>query len=498
LQRHHLTKWKKSGLSDRLSGENGVIVALTPTPAGICPAQLPTQIAQITQQPRFDRARWGILIQTLTQSNSRTPKTLYAQEANRFFLAASTVKLFTTAAALEKLGSRHRIRTAIVGTEVSPGLWDLRLIGKGDPSFGDAQVTNLVQQLQRRGVKGIRQLVFDDRAFPGEVINPTWEWGDLQESYAPIVNSLIINQNTIKFSLAPTTLGQPLRLQWQHPQEIAGWTVENLTKTVSPKEPEFTQITRDGRQPLLRIYGQLQAGSTAADGEIAAPDPLLIWRDRFQTALTQAKIPLQQASLLPPWSKILPNAKETEIAFVESPPMADLIREINQESNNLYAEALLKQLATIVQPGESTTDSGLQTLQTTLTRLQVNSQSYQLVDGSGLSRQNLVSPESLVQVLQGMATAGRSGDFRRSLPVAGRSGSLSNRLRHPPVQDIVQAKTGTLTNVVALAGYVSPPQYPPLAFSILLNQATAKNSEQRQAIDQIVTLLAQLRECPSP
>jgi serine-type D-Ala-D-Ala carboxypeptidase/endopeptidase (penicillin-binding protein 4) len=468
-----------------------LIIASTP---GICPAQLPAQITQITQQPQFDRARWGILVQTV----DRAPKTLYSQEANRFFLAASAVKLFTTAAALERLGSRHRIRTAIVGTEVSPGLWDLRLIGKGDPSFGDAQVTNLVQQLQRRGVKGIRQLVFDDRAFAGEVINPTWEWGDLQESYAPIVNSLIINQNTIKFSLAPTTLSQPLRIQWQNPQEITGWTVENLTKTVRPKEPEFTQITRDGRQPLLRIYGQLQAGSTAADGEIAAPDPLLIWHDRFQTAFTQTKIPLQQTSLLPPWSQIPTNPKEIEVAFVESLPLADLIREVNQESNNLYAEALLKQLATIAKPGESTTDSGLQTVQTTLTRLQVNSQSYRLADGSGLSRQNLVSPESLVQVLQGMAASERSGDFRRSLPVAGRSGSLTNRFRNTPAQDIVQAKTGTLTNVVALAGYVSPSQHPPLAFSILLNQATAKNSEQRQAIDQIVGLLAQLRDCAAP
>ncbi|MEJ1934968.1 D-alanyl-D-alanine carboxypeptidase, partial [Nostoc sp. NIES-2111] len=120
---------------------------------------------------------------------------------------------------------------------------------------------------------------------------------------------------------------------------------------------------------------------------------------------------------------------------------------------------------------------------------------YVLADGSGLSRRSLVTPEVLVQTLQGMAKTPAADIYRASLPLAGKSGTLINRLRNTPAEGIVQAKTGTLSGAIALSGYVNSPQYPPLVFSIMVNQSEQPASVLRQAIDEIVVLLAQLRTC---
>jgi serine-type D-Ala-D-Ala carboxypeptidase/endopeptidase (penicillin-binding protein 4) len=455
-------------------------MVLVDLPARICPAQLPAKIDRIIAQSQFDRARWGILIQPL-QDARKTQSALYDRASKDFFLPASSAKLFTTAASLLKLGSRDRIRTSIVGTPDQ-----LRLVGQGDPTMGDSQLQSLVQQLKQKNIQTIGQLTLDDRAFGDDPVNPTWEWGDMQEGDAPVVNSLILNGNATKLTLTPQQLGKPLQVQWANPADIAGWTIDNRTQTVGPNQPEFTKISRDVSQPILHITGQLKAGGTAESIDIAAPNPAQLWRDRLSTQLKRANITVKNITLLIDRSTVLPLDTGKEVAFVESPPLLDLINETHRSSDNLYAEALLKRL------GAGTTDRGIQVVQTILSQYGVEAQGYQLADGSGLSRQNLVSPAALVQVLQ--AINGQD-DYRRSLPVAGQTGTLRNRFKNTLAEGIVQAKTGTLTNVSALAGYITPAQYPPLVFSILLNQSIATPAVQRAAIDEIVLLLTQLKSC---
>jgi serine-type D-Ala-D-Ala carboxypeptidase/endopeptidase (penicillin-binding protein 4) len=455
-------------------------MVLVDIPARICPAQLPAKIDRIIAQPQFDRSRWGILIQPLGTSK-KTQSALYDRASKDFFLPASSAKLFTTAASLLKLGSGDRIRTSIVGTPDR-----LRLVGQGDPTMGDSQLQSLVQQLKKQNIQTIGQLTLDDRAFGDDPVNPTWEWGDMQEGDAPFVNSLILNGNATKLTLTPQQLGKPLRVQWQNPADIAGWTIDNRTQTVGKDQPEFTSITRDVSQPILHITGHLKAGGTPESLDIAAPNPAQIWRDRLSTQLRQANITVKNISLLVDRSTVVPLDTGKVLAFVESPPLLELINETHRSSNNLYAEAMLKRL------GAGTTEGGIKVVQTILSQHGVEAQGYQLVDGAGLSRQNLVSPVALVQVLQAM---NGQDDYRRSLPVAGQTGTLRNRFQNTPAQGIVQAKTGTVTNVSALAGYITPPQYPPLVFSILLNQSIATPAIQRAAIDEIVLLLTQLKSC---
>jgi serine-type D-Ala-D-Ala carboxypeptidase/endopeptidase (penicillin-binding protein 4) len=188
---------------------------------------------------------------------------------------------------------------------------------------------------------------------------------------------------------------------------------------------------------------------------------------------------------------------QQEIAAVQSPPLSELLMETNQNSNNLYAESLLRALAFKQPriPNKNTADIGLEVLKKTLTQLGVDASGYVLVDGSGLSRRNLVTPEALVQTLQAIAKTPAASVYRASLPVAGKSGTLKSRFRGTLAEGIVQAKTGTLSGAVSLSGYVNAPQYEPLVFSILVNQSEQPASVLRQAIDEIVVLLAQLQRC---
>ena len=186
-----------------------------------------------------------------------------------------------------------------------------------------------------------------------------------------------------------------------------------------------------------------------------------------------------------------------ELAAVQSPPLSELIAETNINSNNLYAEALLKALATKKPSGRngSTTGAGLEVMKSTLSRIGVDPNAYRLVDGSGLSRKDSISPQALVQTLQGMAKSHYASVFRSSLPVAGKNGTLKYRFKDIAPEGLVQAKTGTMTGVITLAGYVNAPNYGPVVFSIMVNQTEQPIRTVRSAIDEIVVHLSKIKRC---
>ncbi len=464
-------------------------------PAQICPADLPDRVNQIIDQPAFDRARWGILIQTLHAQPSQR-ETLVERDRQKLFIPASNAKLLTTAAALLAIGPQYRIRTSIFGTEKT-----LELIGHGDPSLTDRHLTQLAQQLKQRGITQIAQLTLNDRYFTPNP-NPDWTWDDLQTDYGAIAHSLTLNLNYHTLTASPQILGQPLKLDWGNQSAIAEWTIDNQTQTVALNQPEFLTVNRDLGHQTLIIRGQLRQGGNADTIDLAVLNPTAVFRDRLQTAFRAENITINQINVattpLKPQPEIAP-----EIAFVESPPIAQLINQTNQASDNLYAEALLQTIGTIAQQrrpskftaADNSTTAGLKTLAQTLEALGVDRTGYTLVDGSGLARRNLISPTALVQTLQGMATQPTRRFFQTSLPIAAQSGTLTNRFRNTPAAGIVQAKTGTINGVATLSGYIQPKNYRPIGFSILLNHSSLPAAQNRESIDAIVLLLAQLKPC---
>ncbi|MGK7875083.1 MAG: D-alanyl-D-alanine carboxypeptidase/D-alanyl-D-alanine-endopeptidase [Xenococcaceae cyanobacterium] len=448
----------------------------------ICPADLSAAIEAVTSRPEFERSRWGILIQTLTSEH-----TLYALDAERYFIPASNLKLLTTAAALRELGAQFRIRTSVYGTGTIPNLTSLRLVGRGDPSLTTVQLKDLAQQLKRQGVRRISQLIVEDSYFKELGINPTWEWEDIYYYYAVSVNSLILNENAVILTLLPQQLGQSVQLNWSDPIAARQWRVKNQGITAPEGIPYGVEINGVLGQPVLKIKGELAIDSEPDIWGLAVVDPANYFLESFRRILLAEGIAVTQGFVTTSPQEI---QLEVELAAVESSPLAVLLQKTNQESNNLFAETLMQILGS-----ESTTETGLDVIKKSLTELGVDPESYILADGSGLSRHNLVSPEAVVQTLRLMAKIPEAEIYRESLPIAGVSGTLRRRFQDTPLQGNLQAKTGTLTGVSALSGYLDVPDYQPLVFSIMVNQSEQSVATLHEAIDEIVLLLRSLRSC---
>jgi D-alanyl-D-alanine carboxypeptidase/D-alanyl-D-alanine-endopeptidase (penicillin-binding protein 4) len=467
-------------------GRPSAVAAQTPAVAGdICPGELGAQVDAIANRPEFSRSRWGILIQPLSST-----ATLYSRDAQKYFIPASNVKLLTTAAALQKLGADFRIKTSVYSGENG----SLYVAGRGDPSITETQLQSLAQQLKRRGVDRVNELIGDDSYFQGSAVNPNWEWEDAQAGYGAPVNSLIFNQNAIELLLSPQAIGQPLKVTFAEPKLANQWQIQNNSVTVAQNESEFIEVGREFDGPAIRVSGQLKVGAESESAYVAVVNPANNFLQHFQQVLAAEGIPVKQALV----ASVSRNFNQ-ELATVESPPLAELVRETNRESNNLYAEVLLRLLGKVTdkmpQQQEDTDEIGLKELKTALTQLGVNPNSYILADGSGLSRHNLISPEALVQTLRFMANSPAASIYRQSLPIAGESGTLKNRLNSTPNRVILQAKTGTLSGVSALSGYIEVPDYEPLVFSIIVNQSGLSAASMRSATDEIVLLLNRLRRC---
>lgn len=455
----------------------------TPTPpvTRVCPAQLGGRIEQVMNRANFARTRWGVLIQPLASN-----QTLYSHDAQKFFTPASVTKLLTTAAAMQQLGSNFQFRTSIMGE----GNGVLRVIGRGDPSVNDNQLTALAKQVQQAGITNISQLIADDSFVTGDTVESSWQWEDIQSDYGAPVGSFIVNQNTFSISVAPSAIAQPLKITWDDISETSKWRVVNQTTTVAANQPGSVNVTRDLSGNVLRITGQLPLNSAPTKITLPVVDPNNFFLRRLRVSLAQQNIRLGDTT-------VGTGTGTQEIASIQSPPLSQLIAKTNTDSDNSYAESLLRALAyrqnrPLSQPSANI---GLDILRQTLTSMGVDAASYRIVDGSGLSRKNLISPETLVQLLKAVERTNYKTEFRASLPIAGQTGTLKNRFRNTPAVNIVQAKTGTMTGVVALAGHIQPPNYEPLVFSIIVNQSDEPARNIRQGIDEVVVLLAQLQRC---
>jgi D-alanyl-D-alanine carboxypeptidase/D-alanyl-D-alanine-endopeptidase (penicillin-binding protein 4) len=446
-----------------------------------CPQDLKTEIETVISRPEFKRSRWGILIQTL---NSDT--ILYSLESEKYFIPASNVKLLTTAAALLQLGSQFRIRTSVYGTGEIPNLDTLRLIGKGDPSFTTEQLKDLAQQLKSQGVRQISKVIVEDSYFKQPDINSSWEWEDLFFSYGTSINSLILNENSVTLILLPQKRDRALKLEWSDPIAARQWQIENQTIAASKETTYEIKVQGFLGGPVLEIQGKLAIDSEPEAWNLSIIDPAKYFLDSFLLALIDEGIQVERGLIVKHSEE---NSPEKELTFVESEMLATLIQKTNQESNNLFAESLLQIL------GSKTDRTGVEAIQQKLTELGVNPESYVLVDGSGLSRHNLVSPEAIVQTLKLMAQTPEAQIYQDSLAVAGISGTLEGRFKDTLVEGNLKGKTGTLSGNLALSGYLIVPKYQPLIFSIMVNQSEQSVANLRAAIDEIVVLLSHLKLC---
>jgi D-alanyl-D-alanine carboxypeptidase/D-alanyl-D-alanine-endopeptidase (penicillin-binding protein 4) len=454
----------------------------------ICQENIDQAIASVINRPEYIKSSWGIMVKEL---NSQ--EIMYNLNGEKYFYPASNVKLLTTAAVLLKLEANYRFQTPIFITQ-NDNNTTIRLIGQGDPSLTDQDLETVAEKLQQENITNINKLIVEENNNLG--INPSWEWEDIHYYYGVKVNSLILNENTVTLKITPETLGENVNLNWSDNIAQNQWDVRNTATTSAENTPYNISLNGILGQSILEIKGEMAINSNEDLWRLSILNPSQYFLDKFNFILEKKQIAINQKLV----NNFISPESENErlLTTIESDPLSEIVFKANQQSNNLYAEALLQLLGNQSNPENNNLDRinhSLEVLKNTLTQLGVEADSYKLKDGSGLSRHNLVSPQSLVKLLDLMTTTSVAEIYQNSLPIAGVSGTLRNRFTDNILTNNLKGKTGTASGVSALSGYLTTEENENLVFSIMVSNSEQSGSTLRKGIDEIALIFAQVIDC---
>jgi D-alanyl-D-alanine carboxypeptidase/D-alanyl-D-alanine-endopeptidase (penicillin-binding protein 4) len=486
----------------------------TPTPAvRLTPAppqtleDLRARIREIVAQPEFAASRLSLKVASLD-----TGRVLFEQDSGRWMQPASNMKLYTVAAALDRLKPDFRFVTSVYAParpDASGTLrGDLTVYGRGDPSFavrfnpeGDTSYTRaldeLAAQITAAGVRRVEgDLVGDESYFTGSTLPAGWEWDDLQWWYGAEVSALTINDNSIDLSVKPgASVGSPTRITVGPSTPLV--TVIDRTTTTERGTPRQLSVNRPLGQNTIEIRGSLPVDDRGYTASVAVSRPALMFVTMLRAALERRGVvftgqtrtvdaqgradgqPLQVSSLV-------------EIAARKSPPLSVIAAQCLKPSQNLYAELILRALgkATAPDPKLTSEDAGEQAVRQFLTQAGIDPAGVVMNDGSGLSRADLVTADTTLQLLTYMNRHRFSVVFREALPIAGLDGTLRNRMKGTPAQNNVRAKTGTLGTATSLSGYLFTAAGERLVFSLMINNPPRDTDPRTRYTDAVAVLLA--------
>lgn len=449
-------------------------------------------------------ARWGVMVASL-----RDGRVVYARNRDQLFTPASNMKIFTTAVALEVLDADYRWRTSIYANQeiAADGVveGDLVLYGRGAPDLDSKRKDSLpalVDQLYQRGLRRVRgDVVGDESYFRAEKFGIGWQWNDLQWYYGAEPSALTIDENSVEVIISPANQSGAAAGVVVNPSDNY---VRLLNNTTTGERNAITSIgiQRGLSNNDVRVWGEFPVGGRSFSAFLSVSDPALHTATIFKRLLVRRGIQVDGEARSRDFrvaeSARFDPQRAAELAHLESAPLAQIVRKTNKESNNLYAELLLRTVgkergATVPDPDPRRNATrgddvaGAAVIKKWLSDRGVAARELAIHDGSGLSRLDLVTPESALRLLTDIAKTPSAASFRDSLPIAGRDGTLRGRLT--PVAGKVFAKTGYLTYTYALSGYVTATNGEELAFSIICNDATSQSRAAR-TIDAMVMLLA--------
>lgn len=419
-------------------------------------------------------------------------ETLYRRDAGRMLIPASNMKLIVSAAALHLLGEDYRFRTRVWarGTLSPDGTLqgDLILQGLGDATLEVRDLQSLAQRVYESGIQRVAgYLMYDDSWLDAERYGFGWSSGDEPYGYQAQMSALCAERNAVRLYAQPgSQTGEPARIRIEPETDYV--EIVNRTRTVA-------QGTRDARLDAIRtrarnqiiVYGTIALdASEVALGRYSVENPSHYAAHLFRQALQAVGVSVEKG-IVPNMTPLEPTQLRL-VAEHRSPPMREVVALINKPSDNLLTEITLKVIGKETR-GAGTTAAGIQAVREFLQQAGLEMGAVHLVDGSGLSRINGVSPENFVRLLEFMHRSPHAEAFRRSLPVYGVDGTLRNRLRDTPVQGNGYAKTGSLNRVSSLSGYLRTKSGRWLAFSIVMNAYNASGSDARALQDKVIQLL---------
>jgi len=494
------------------------------------PNALAQQIAVLISTPAVDHVHWGISVTTMEG------KSIYALNDTQYFQPASNTKMITTAAALALIGPEYRSQTVLTetGTRTADGVLHgaLRLVGTGDPSLNNLswpyvapvpgesnhfdQMPEAFNELARAAAKsGLTAVdgpvIADDSYFPSEPYPHGWSWDDLPYYFAVPVDALNINDNVVYLTLVGgAKTGDAVQAAWMLPMPEYELDMKGLT-TIGAEEHSDVNVDHLAGTAAMRVYGGVPARKTQHI-PIAVDDPAKFAARLMWTALeangikvsggTQvvhhacedmddfekmAKAPLVLHSQAEAIAALVPTltAGEHVVATHTGPALWEDVQYTDKVSQNQHAEILLHLLGRAYGKDGSGAE-GVRVERQFLAAAGVNLEDVVLYDGSGLSNNDMVTPRALTKLLKYAMEQSWGEQFHAALGIGGVDGTLKGRFAKPPLKGNVIAKTGTLSEVHALSGYLTCASGRTVIFSIMADMHDPTTVADREAMDAIV------------
>ncbi len=496
----------------------GTAVACHPgPPAGGPPTPVVTRSAfrrsvdSLVADPMFRNANWGILI-----VDPATGDTLYSHNAGKLFMPASNEKLLTGSTAFVQLGADYRFTTAFFASgPLENGVLrgDLIVAGRGDPSVSDAMMGDAMlplraaaDSLYARSVREIAgSLVKGGNAFPDTTIGP-WDWGNLDTPSGAAVDELFFNNGVARVTVfGGDYAGDSVVVRTAPARTVPDIVADFVTVAAAPAarggrggggfggggrggaRGGAVRATSDmrGPRPVVHLTGWVLPHDSVS-AQVTLRDPASAWLGAFAEALGDRGIAMRGEIVRTPDAVI---ADQTHLFDMSSPTLGEIMPKFFKPSQNQIGEILLRTLG-LERAGVGSADSGRRVVEGQVVAFGADTAGLVVRDGSGLSRHDYVTPETIVRILDAMRKRDDFKVFYDALPIGGVDGTIANRMRGTPAEGNVHAKTGTVDRSHALSGYVTTADGRMLLFSFQANNYTVPNTQVERVQDWIAAQLA--------
>ncbi|MCF7807557.1 MAG: D-alanyl-D-alanine carboxypeptidase/D-alanyl-D-alanine-endopeptidase [Candidatus Marinimicrobia bacterium] len=442
---------------------------------------------------------WGVKV-----LYPETGEVIYERNASKMFMPASNMKMYTTAAALCLLGPDHRYETEFhTNGDIVDGTLqgDLIIRGSGDPSWSwrfydnnyDSVMVRFVDSLASKGIKEISgNIIGDDNIFDDDLLGYGWSWDDEPYYYAAQLSGLSYSENYIDYKLIPDTLnvGGPVIIEGF--PKTSYLNLRNDLVTVSSDTSTDWDYGREWRSNNGWFEGDLHIEGGEQERAITIHNPTLFTVHVLKERLADAGIrvngdPIDADDL----ADTVRYDSTQKLFSYYSHPMSDIIKKVNQPSQNFIAETLQRTMGALF--GEEGSSREGRKVQIALyDSLGMDTRNLKIRDGSGLSRHDLVSPNTSTSLLQMMWDHPYRSTYIESFPLSGVSGTIKRRMPGMSAEYNVRAKTGYIGYVRSLSGYTWTRSGEPIIFSIMVNHYTIPTSIVNHIQDQIASILSDM------
>jgi len=429
-------------------------------------------------------ARAGVLVRSLD-----TGEVLFAHDPDALLNPASNVKLFTSAAALSRLGPDFRFETEFLlapGPAVR-GAPALHVRGKGDPTLVHERLWAIAGELAHAGLSRVGDLVLDETWFDGEREGPGYDQERGDRAYLAPTGALSLDFNAVAIHVAPgDRVGAPARVSLEPATEF--FQVQNRAATTAEGTRRRVTVSSEPAGPRQRITveGRLPLGSRAQVVYRKVDDPPQFLGATLRRYLELRGVKVAGRVRLGP---VPEGARLVHVA--ESESLGEVVRRLNKHSNNFVAEQIVKALGAETEGAPGTWSKGIAAVEAFLAEAGLPRGSYLMKNGSGLNDANRFSARQTVRLLEEMwRRFPVMAEFVGALPVAARDGTIRWRMEGTDAAGRLRAKTGTLTGVSSLSGYAESRDGEHLAFAILVNDHPGRTAEAVRAVDALGAAIA--------